>query len=174
MNLYEARHLGRTYCCDTEGSEHYKEGGVEPLDLLIAKGLIEDFCIGNMVKYATRFKITRNLVDLRKVSDYAHILCGVELGKDKPETVIPITEPLEMGEEDVSEEPVKGKYEGMTNEELHNRVCHSHTESCSSCIIPGFANGKGGGANCWKWEEKHPTLFRALAIPYLEGLEGKG
>ena len=81
MNVYEARHAGRTYCCDTEGSEHYKEGGVEPIDLLIAKGLIEDFCIGNMIKYATRFKTTRNLVDLKKVSDYAQILCGVEMDK---------------------------------------------------------------------------------------------
>lgn len=84
MNVYEARHKGRDYCCDTEGSEHYKEGGIEPLDLLISKGMIEDFCIGNMLKYATRFKKTRNLVDLRKVSDYAHILCGVELDKQEP------------------------------------------------------------------------------------------
>ena len=81
MTVYEARHAGREYCCDTEGSDHYREGGVEPIDLMIAKGIIEDFCIGNMVKYATRFKLTRNLVDLKKVSDYAHILCGVELAK---------------------------------------------------------------------------------------------
>ena len=81
MNVYEARHTGREYCCKTEGSDHYKEGGVEPLDLMIAKGLAEDFCIGNMSKYAFRFKKTRNLEDLKKVSDYAHILCGVELGK---------------------------------------------------------------------------------------------
>lgn len=98
MNVYEARHTGREYCCKTEGSDHYKEGGVEPLDLMIAKGLAEDFCIGNMSKYAFRFKKTRNLEDLKKVSDYAHILCGVELGKineaervdaDKPATVEP-------------------------------------------------------------------------------------
>ena len=81
MNVYEARHAGREYCCKTEGSDHYKEGGVEPLDLMIAKGLSEDFCIGNMSKYAFRFKKTRNLEDLKKVSDYAHILCGVELAK---------------------------------------------------------------------------------------------
>ena len=81
MTVYEARHAGREYCNDTEGSDHYKNGGVEPLDLMIAKGLAEDFCIGNMSKYAFRFKKTRNLEDLKKVSDYAHILCGVELGK---------------------------------------------------------------------------------------------
>ena len=81
MNVYEARHKGRDFCNKTEGSEHYKEGGIEPLDLMIAKGLVEDFCIGNMSKYAFRFKKTRNLEDLKKVSDYAHILCGVELDK---------------------------------------------------------------------------------------------
>ena len=84
MNVYEARHAGREYC-NTEGSEHYKEGGIEPLDLMIAKGIVEDFCIGNMSKYAFRFKKTRNLDDLKKVSDYAHILCGVELLKKKPD-----------------------------------------------------------------------------------------
>lgn len=84
MNVYEARKAGREYC-QTEGSDHYKEGGVEPLDLAIAKGTVEDFAITNMSKYAFRFKITRNLEDLKKVADYAHILCGVELGKKKPD-----------------------------------------------------------------------------------------
>lgn len=37
MNVYQARKQGREYC-QTEGSEHYKDGGLEPLDLLIAKG----------------------------------------------------------------------------------------------------------------------------------------
>lgn len=83
LNVYKARHLGREYCCNTEGSEHYKEGGIEPLDLMIAKGTAEDFCIGNISKYAFRFKETRNLDDLKKASDYAHILCGIELHKIK-------------------------------------------------------------------------------------------
>lgn len=83
MNVYEARHKGREFCNQTEGSDHYKEGGVEPLDLMIAKGMAEDFCIGNMSKYAFRFKKTRNLEDLKKVSDYAQILCGVELEKQE-------------------------------------------------------------------------------------------
>ena len=80
--VYKAREAGRNYCCNTEGSAHYKEGGIEPFDLLIAKGVAEDFAIGNMVKYAIRFKQTRNLDDLKKVSDYAHLLCGVEILKD--------------------------------------------------------------------------------------------
>ena len=157
MNVYEARHAGRTYCCDTEGSDHYKEGGVEPIDLLIAKGLIEDFCIGNMIKYATRFKTTRNLVDLKKVSDYSHILCGVELAK--PVAVIPtpptqnrptqadledlFTEPQEpIGFAETAKEPsepVKGKYEGLSNNEIRCLVCiKEHRANCSVCPHLGF------------------------------------
>ena len=79
MNVYQARQKGREYC-QTEGSTHYK-GGVEPFDLMISKGIAEDFCICNMVKYAIRFKNTRNCDDLKKVADYAHILCGLELGE---------------------------------------------------------------------------------------------
>jgi hypothetical protein len=82
MSVYQIRQIGRDYCL-TEGSEHYKnEGKVEPLDLMIDKGIAEDFCVCNMIKYAIRFKETRNTNDLKKVSDYAHILCGIELMKE--------------------------------------------------------------------------------------------
>ena len=46
---------------------------------MISKGVVEDFCIGNIIKYACRFKVGHNLEDLKKVSDYAHILCGTYL-----------------------------------------------------------------------------------------------
>lgn len=79
MNIYEIRKAGREYC-QTEGSEHYKAvDKLEPIDLIIAKGLAEDFCLANIIKYASRFKQTQNLEDLKKVSDYSHILCGVKL-----------------------------------------------------------------------------------------------
>ena len=77
-SIYEIREQGREYC-QTEGADHYKEGDVEPLDLLMSKGTIEDFCIGSITKYATRFKETQDINDLKKVSDYAHILAGVKL-----------------------------------------------------------------------------------------------
>lgn len=108
MNVYEARKRGREYC-QTEGSDHYK-GGVEPLDLIIAKGLAEDFCIGNMVKYAIRFKRTRNCEDLKKVADYAHILCGVEREKHK--------EPVEMPQK------ANGAKRCETCKHWHGCFCH--------------------------------------------------
>jgi hypothetical protein len=78
--IYEVRALGRA-SCQTEGSDHYK-GGIEPFDLMMAKDIAEDFCIGSILKYAVRFKKTRNLDDLKKVSDYAHLLSGIELAKE--------------------------------------------------------------------------------------------
>jgi|GEM_PF-1654937 Protein of unknwon function (DUF3310). len=81
MNIYEIRNAGREYC-QTEGSEHYKAvDKLEPIDLIVAKGLAEDFCLANIIKYAARFKKTQNLNDLRKISDYSHILCGVKIAK---------------------------------------------------------------------------------------------
>jgi|LSQX01.3.fsa_nt_gb nucleoside 2-deoxyribosyltransferase len=77
--VYQARAAGRDYC-QTEGSKHYRQGRVEPLDLLISTGAAEDFCVGNIVKYATRFRKTRNVDDIKKAVDYAHILCGMALG----------------------------------------------------------------------------------------------
>lgn len=78
-SIYEIRKAGREYC-QTEGSEHYKAvDKLEPIDLIIAKGLAEDFCLANIIKYAARFKQTQRLEDLKKASDYAQILVGVKL-----------------------------------------------------------------------------------------------
>ena len=81
--IYEIRKAGREFC-QTEGSEHYKGIGVEPAEISIANGMAEDWILTNIVKYALRFKQTQDLRDLTKISDYAHVLCGVKLD-DKPE-----------------------------------------------------------------------------------------
>lgn len=92
MNIYEIRKAGREYC-QTEGSEHYKAvDKLEPMDLIIAKGLAEDFCLANIIKYASRFKQTQKLDDLRKASDYCQILCGVKLQNNKPKNNITYAE----------------------------------------------------------------------------------
>jgi len=80
--IYEIREQGKAFCL-TDGSAHYKAvDGVEPIDLIISKGLAEDFCLSNIIKYAARFKQTQNLQDLKKISDYSHILVGVKLQKE--------------------------------------------------------------------------------------------
>ena len=84
VNVYYLRALGRDYTV-TEGSEHYKGGGIEPVEFAMANGRFEDFAIVNITKYAERFSRTRNTDDLKKVVDYANILCGIELDKKSGE-----------------------------------------------------------------------------------------
>jgi len=99
LGIREIRKLGKDFC-ETEGSQHYKDGGVEPIDLIISKGLGIDFCIANIIKYAARFKNTGNLEDVKKAVDYGHILAGIELdklqiarGKLEPDVIpVPATE----------------------------------------------------------------------------------
>lgn len=85
-SIYEIRKRGKEFC-QTDGSEHYKNSNdVEPLDLIIALGYGEGFCMGSAIKYASRFNKTKNPEDLKKISDYAQILAGVVL-VDKEEKV---------------------------------------------------------------------------------------
>lgn len=83
-SIYEIRNIGKGYCCKTEGSDHYKGNVIEPAEYAIQNNMAEDWIITNIVKYITRFKKTRNIEDLKKISDYAHILCGIEIINKKP------------------------------------------------------------------------------------------
>ena len=84
-NVYEARAAGREYC-RTKGSDHYMlPGGTEPMDLIISLGYAEGFCLASIIKYAARYGESGNPEDLKKIADYAHILCGVQLAEDEGE-----------------------------------------------------------------------------------------
>lgn len=80
------RTLGKEYCV-TDGNNHYseirKDKGVDAIEIAIKNNVFEDFAITNIVKYALRFKKTRNKDDLKKIADYAHLLCGVEINKEE-------------------------------------------------------------------------------------------
>ena len=80
-SIYAIRKLGRDYC-QTEGSAHYKSSTIEPAEYAMANGKFEDWAVTNVVKYITRFGDTRNKDDLKKVADFAHLLCGVEINKE--------------------------------------------------------------------------------------------
>jgi len=59
------------------GSDHYKTGGVEPIDLYKAGGYFEHFAICNIIKYAFRCGKRSNaekITDLNKVIHYAILL----------------------------------------------------------------------------------------------------
>ena len=80
LNVYETRRRGEEYC-QTDGSDHYMLPGVEPMDLIISLGYAEHFCLASIIKYAARYGETGNPEDLKKIADYAHILCGVQLAE---------------------------------------------------------------------------------------------
>lgn len=69
----------------SRGSEHYKTGGVEPVDLYRAGGMFRHFAICSIIKYAFR---SRDLSDVElfnrnmdKIIDYAKKLKAAEKGE---------------------------------------------------------------------------------------------
>lgn len=64
----------------TGGSEHYRTAGVQPIDLFEAGGMLRDFCLASICKYAFRQRSslteTRDSLvsDMRKIQHYAEIL----------------------------------------------------------------------------------------------------
>lgn len=58
----------------SQGSEHYKTGGVEPIDLYRSGGMFKDFALCSIIKYAFRQRAVLNARDLDKIIDYAQKL----------------------------------------------------------------------------------------------------
>jgi hypothetical protein len=59
------------------GSEHYKTGQIEPIDLYRSSGMLRHFALGSIIKYAFRnsdLSKSINLKDLEKVKHYADML----------------------------------------------------------------------------------------------------
>jgi hypothetical protein len=68
-----------------QGSDHYKTGGVEPIDLYLAGGMFDEFALCSIIKYAFRSRPARQLdemtfnANMNKIIDYAQKLkagCG--------------------------------------------------------------------------------------------------
>lgn len=64
------------------GSDHYKTGGIEPIDLYREAGIFRHFAICSIIKYAFRNRNNENPVsmkDMDKIIDYAQklkVACG--------------------------------------------------------------------------------------------------
>lgn len=52
--------------------DHYKQGGIETIDYIESLGqdVREGFCIGNVIKYVSRYKKKNGLEDLKKAKWY--------------------------------------------------------------------------------------------------------
>lgn len=56
--------------------DHYKTGGLEPIEYMRMKmtpEAFEGFCIGNVIKYVSRYKDKNGLEDLKKAQKYLRL-----------------------------------------------------------------------------------------------------
>ena len=77
-----------------KGSEHYKTGGTEPVDLYVAVNTFHDFALCSIMKYAFRSRREMNLEtdvlikNLEKIIDYAQkLIAGLKTTKRKKENL---------------------------------------------------------------------------------------
>lgn len=66
-----------------EGSNHYKSGLVEPVDLFLAGGIFQPFAIGCIIKYAFRQRKALSVSDCDKIIHYAEMLKCLAINKQK-------------------------------------------------------------------------------------------
>lgn len=60
------------------GGNHYKNMPIQPIEFTHKNNL--NFCQGNIIKYATRYKNKNGKEDLEKVIHYAELLIDLEYG----------------------------------------------------------------------------------------------
>jgi hypothetical protein len=66
------------------GSQHYKTGGVEPIDLYKSLGIVKPFAIASIIKYASRNVVKPiNNKDMDKIIHYATMLKSLMEGEDE-------------------------------------------------------------------------------------------
>lgn len=52
----------------TKGPYYYRQGSIQPIEYIFANNF--DYVEGNIIKYITRHKCTRNIEDLKKAAHY--------------------------------------------------------------------------------------------------------
>ena len=61
---------------DIKKPVHYNQGGIEPIDYIVANKL--SYCEGNVVKYITRWKHKNGVQDLKKAKQYIDFIIDKE------------------------------------------------------------------------------------------------
>ena len=79
--LYRGKPLLKQDALDKQvGGDHYKNLEIQPIEFIHRNDL--NFCQGNIIKYATRYKSKNGVEDLKKVKHYAELLARLEYGID--------------------------------------------------------------------------------------------
>ena len=55
---------------------HYTKSNIEPIEFIEGLGIGEEFCIGNVIKYVSRYKHKNGLEDLKKAQWYIERVIG--------------------------------------------------------------------------------------------------
>lgn len=65
-----------------KGSGYYKTGDVEPIDLMLTGGMLQDFALGCIIKYAFRNRTAMttsfSASDMQKIIHYAEMLIAMQ------------------------------------------------------------------------------------------------
>lgn len=62
---------------------HYNVGDIETIDYLKSLGIAEEFCIGNAIKYLSRYKQKNGIEDLEKAVWYINwVLDNIDITKE--------------------------------------------------------------------------------------------
>lgn len=79
-----------------QGSEHYKSNTIEPIDLYKAGGILHNFAIGSIIKYAYRnrtgvSRLRSVIADMQKIIHYAEMVISLaeEVIDDEIRTDVP-------------------------------------------------------------------------------------
>ncbi len=99
------KNLNEWEALKAKGSEHYKTGGTEPVDLYLEGNMFHDFALCSIMKYAFRSRREMNLEtdllikNLEKVIDYAQkLIAGLQTTKRKKENLFKKHKPIKEKE----------------------------------------------------------------------------
>ena len=62
--------------------QHYSTDKIQATEFIIDSGMGEGFCMGNIIKYATRHKNKNGAEDIKKIIHYCELLLELEYGKE--------------------------------------------------------------------------------------------
>ena len=161
---------------------HYCKGGLECIDAIKAvvstiTDPFEAYCTGNIVKYIWRWNDKNGIEDLHKAVQYIDF---IEQHRANSHTTIAPETSMRISQADLEElfaptvsvlesvEPVKGKYDGLSNERLGDMVCDTLTSwNCVYGECPLVIEVNGVKMTCTPFRQQYPEVFREAAIAHL-------
>ena len=145
---------------------HYCKGGIECIDAINSAvsnitDPFEAYCTGNIIKYIWRWNDKNGVEDLHKAMQYIEFIERYRANSHTPTVTTTAHKPTQAEYEELFApvEPVKGKYDGLNDDELEALVCDQFKTCSAGCPL----DNKDDNCRFDGW--------RKIAIAHLEGLE---